>query len=143
MPHIQIDERRVGDFTVLTLRGRLVLDEGEAPLREHIDALIAEGRHHVVLNLHDVNYIDSSGVGSIVSKYLSLCRRGGNLKLVDLSDRTHRVLQITGLLPILPPFGSEEEALRSFAAEGAGTSPHEARSADPVATPGRPGPNRP
>lgn len=115
MPHIQIDERRVGGITVLTLRGRLVLDEGDAPLRAHVDALIAEGRTEVVLNLHGVNYIDSSGIGSIVSKYLSLRRRGGDLKLVDLSDRTRHVLEITGLLPIFLPFGSEEEALRSFA----------------------------
>lgn len=115
MPHIQIDEHRVGEVTVLRLRGRLVLEEGDAPLREHIDALIAAGRTEVVLNLHDVNYIDSSGVGSIVAKYLSLRKRGGDLKLVDLSERTHHVLEITGLLPILLPFGSEDEALRSLA----------------------------
>jgi anti-sigma B factor antagonist len=114
MTQMQIEERRVGDVTVLRLRGRLVLEEGEAPLRAHIDGLIAEGRTEIVLNLHDVNYIDSSGVGSIAAKFLSVRRRGGDLKLVDLSDRCHHVLDITGLLPILMPVRTEAEALRSF-----------------------------
>src|SRR5215212_8198354 len=115
MQHIHIEEHQAGDVTVLRLHGRLVLEEGEAPFREHIDRLIAAGRTDVVLNLHDVNYLDSSGVGSIVAKYLSLRRRGGDLRLVDLSERCHHVLDITGLLPILMPLRTEEEALRSFA----------------------------
>jgi anti-anti-sigma factor len=115
MTYMHIEERRVGEVTVLRLRGRLVLEEGEAPLRQHIDALIAEGRTDIVLNMRDVNYIDSSGVGSIAAKFLSVRRRGGDLKLVDLSERAHHVLDITGLLPILMPIRTEEEALRRFA----------------------------
>jgi anti-sigma B factor antagonist len=115
MTYMQIEERRVGDVTVLRLRGRLVLEEGEAPLRKHIDALIAEGRTEIVLNMHDVYYIDSSGVGSIAAKFLSVRRRGGDLKLVDLSERCYHVFDITGLLPILMPVRTEAEALRSFA----------------------------
>ena len=115
MTHMQIEERRVGEVTVLRLRGRLVLEEGEAPLRAHIDALIAEGRTEIVLNLHDITYIDSSGVGAIAAKFLSVRRRGGDLKLVDLSERCHHVLEITGLLPVLMPVHTEDEALRSFA----------------------------
>ena len=114
MTHMQIEERRVGEVTVLKLRGRLVLEEGEAPLRAHIDGLIAEGRTEIVLNMHDVNYIDSSGVGAVAAKFLSVRRRGGDLKLVDLSERAHHVFDITGLLPILMPVRTEQEALRSF-----------------------------
>lgn len=115
MPHLQIEEHRVGDVTVLRLHGRLALEDGEAPLCDYIDGLIAAGRTEVVLNLHDVNYIDSCGVGSVVAKYMSLRRRRGDLRLADLSERCHHVLDITGLLPILTPFQTEDEALRSFA----------------------------
>lgn len=115
MSRIQIDERRVGDVTALTLSGRLVLDEGDAPMRERIDALVQEGRVDIILNLQNVNYIDSCGVGSVVAKFLSVRRRGGDLKLVCLSERCRHVLEITGLIPILAPLDSEEEALRKFA----------------------------
>ena len=112
MSRMQIAERRVGDVTVLKLTGRLVLEEGDVPLRERIDALIQEGRVDIILNLQDVNYIDSCGVGSVVAKFLSVRRRGGDLKLVSLSERCHHVLDITGLLPIFEPLDSEDEALR-------------------------------
>jgi anti-sigma B factor antagonist len=112
MSRMQIAERRVGGVTVLKLKGRLVLEEGDVPLRERIDALIQEGRVDIILNLHDVNYIDSCGVGSVVAKFLSVRRRGGDLKLVSLSERCRHVLEITGLLPILAPLDSEDEALR-------------------------------
>jgi anti-sigma B factor antagonist len=115
MSRIQIDERRVGDVTVLTLTGRLVLEDGDAPMRERIDALIREGRVEIVLNLQKVNYIDSCGVGSIVAKFLSARRRGGDLKLVCLSERCRHVLDVTGLVPILAPLDSEEDALRKYA----------------------------
>ena len=115
MSRIQIDERRTGDVTVLRLTGRLVLEDGDAPMRERIDALVQEGRVDIVLNLQNVNYIDSCGVGSVVAKFLSVRRRGGDLKLVCLSERCRHVLEITGLIPILAPLDSEDEALRKFA----------------------------
>ena len=115
MSRMQIDERRAGDVTVLTLTGRLVLEDGDAPMRERIDALVQEGRVEIILNLQNVNYIDSCGVGSVVAKFLSVRRRGGDLKLVCLSERSRHVFEITGLIPILAPLDSEEEALRKFA----------------------------
>ena len=115
MSRIQIDERRAGDVTVLRLTGRLVLEEGDAPMRERIDALVQEGRVDIILNLQHVNYIDSCGVGSVVAKFLSVRRRGGDLKLVCLSERCRHVLEVTGLVPILAPLDSEEDALRQFA----------------------------
>jgi anti-anti-sigma factor len=112
---MHISEQRIGDITVLNLAGRLVLEEGDVPLRESIDALIGEGRVDVVLNIHDVTYMDSCGIGTLVAKYLSVRQRGGNMKLVCPSARCHHVLEITHLLPIFETYTSEEAAVHSFA----------------------------
>ncbi len=109
-----LSERRIGDVTVLTLGGRLVIDEGDVPLRNRIDALIAEGRIDVVLNIHDVTYVDSCGLGALVEKFVGLRRRGGHLKLVCPTDRCRRVLEITHLLPIFELYESDDDAVRSF-----------------------------
>ena len=114
MARIDIVERPIGDVILLTLAGRLVLEEGTDPLRERIDSLIQRGRLDLILDLHGVTYIDSCGVGTVVAKYLSLRRRGGDLKLLNLSERCRHVFTITGLLPVLEPFESEEAAVRSF-----------------------------
>lgn len=116
VPLMKLTERRIGGVTVLALAGRLVLDEGDVPLRERIDALIAEGRIDVVLNVHDVTYMDSCGIGAVVEKFVGLRRRGGHLKLVCPTDRCRRVLEITHLLPIFEVYETEDDAVRSFAA---------------------------
>jgi len=116
MATIQVSERRVGDVTVLTLAGRLVLDEGDAPFRERIESLVTEGRLDIVLNVHDVTYMDSCGIGALVEKFVSLRRRGGHLKLVCPTDRCRHVLEITHLLPIFEVYDSEERAVHSFSA---------------------------
>ena len=116
MSRIQIDERRVGDVTGPDAhRTELCWMQGDAPMRERIDALVQEGRVDIILNLQNVNDIDSCGVGSVVAKFLSVRRRGGDLKLVCLSERGPHVLEITGRIRILAPLDSEEEALRKFA----------------------------
>ena len=120
MPPLQIVERRVGEVTFLTLAGRLILDEGENPLRERIDALIREGRTDVVVNLHDVTYLDSCGIGALVAKCVSLRKAGGDLKLLCPSDRCRRVLEITGLmLRVFEVYQTEEEVLGRVAARHA------------------------
>ena len=111
MPHMHISERRVGDVTILTLKGRLVLEEGDAPLREHIDALIREGRVAIVLNAHDVTYMDSCGIGALVAKYVSLRQRGGSLKLVSPSRRFQHLLDVTHLVSVFDTYDSEEAAV--------------------------------
>jgi anti-sigma B factor antagonist len=113
---LTIAERRVGDVTILQLTGRLVLYEGELEFRQCIDGLVAAGRVKVIVDLHGVDYIDSAGVGSLVAKYLSVRRKGGNVKLLHLSARSHRVMGITRLLSVFETFDSEEEALNSFGA---------------------------
>jgi anti-sigma B factor antagonist len=112
---LTIAERRVGDITILELKGQLVLYEGEVEFRKNIDALVADSRVKIVVDLHDVDYIDSAGVGSLVGKYLSVRRKGGNVKLLHLSARSHRVMGITRLLSVFETYDSEEEALQSFA----------------------------
>jgi anti-sigma B factor antagonist len=113
-----LNERRVGDVTLLKLGGRLVFDDGDTALRSRVDELVSEGRLQLVLNLKDVTYIDSCGVGVLVAKFLSVRRHGGDLRLLSLSPRCHHVMEITRLLGIFDTFDSETDALASFAAGG-------------------------
>jgi anti-sigma B factor antagonist len=109
-------ERQVGDVTVLELEGRLVYDEGDEQLRSRINELVARGRLKIVLDLRGVTYIDSCGLGSIVGKFVSVRRKGGDVKLLNLSPRSHRVIDISGLLRVFETFESEADAVTSFAA---------------------------
>jgi anti-sigma B factor antagonist len=111
-----ITERRIGDVTLLRLGGRIVFGDGAAELRARLNDLLDEARLKFLLDLRDVTYIDSFGVGVIAAKYVSVCRKGGAMKLLRLSPRTHRVMNISGLLKIFQSFEDEEDALRSFAA---------------------------
>jgi len=115
-----IDERRIGDVTILKVDGRIVYGDGAQELREYIVNLMDQARLKFLLDLRDVIYIDSFGVGVIAAKYVSLRRKGGDLKLVHPSARSHRVMTISGLMKIFESFDSAEDGLRSF--ENAG--PH-------------------
>ena len=110
-----ITERRVGDVTVLRLGGRIVFGDGASELRARLNDLLDEARLKFLLDLRDVTYIDSFGVGVIAAKFVSVRRKGGDMKLLRLSPRTHRVMKISGLLKIFESFESEEEGLSSFA----------------------------
>lgn len=114
---LYIDERTVSGVTVLDLRGRLVLDETDY-FRRKMDDLIEGQRLLVVLNLKDVTYIDSAGVGMMVGKYLSVRRKGGDMKLLHLTPRSQRVMTITKLLTVFEAFDSEEKAIAAFAHSG-------------------------
>jgi anti-sigma B factor antagonist len=114
---LEIAETRAGDVTVLRLSGRLVADEEDFIFAEHVDGLVAEKRLHIVVDFHDVTCIDSGGVGTLVAKFLSVRRRGGDLRLVRVTDRTRRVLEITRLLSVFQVFESPEEAIRSFSVD--------------------------
>jgi anti-sigma B factor antagonist len=111
---LQITERRRGDVTILDLAGRVVLGEGDAPFRQAIEALVKEKRLKIVLNLRDVTYIDSAGVGVMVGKLVSLRRQGGDIKLLTLVQRNLRVMTITKLVTVFEIFESEDEAVQSF-----------------------------
>jgi anti-anti-sigma factor len=109
-----LSEQKIGDVTVLRLGGRIVFGDGAPELRMHINDLLDEARLKFLLDLRDVTYLDSFGVGVIAAKYVSVRRKGGDIKLLCLSPRTHHVMRIAGLLKIFEAFESEEDGLRSF-----------------------------
>ena len=109
-----LKERRVGEVTILDLKGRLVLDDGDDELRDRIAQLSDEGRINVLVNLQDVTYVDSCGIGVLISKYVSLRRKGGSVKLMNLTPRSHHLMEISRLLSVFETYESEEQALKSF-----------------------------
>jgi anti-sigma B factor antagonist len=114
---LEIVETRAGSVTVLVLTGRLVADEGDFLFVECVNALVADGRARIVLDLSQVTSIDSGGVGTLVAKLLSTRRVGGDLRLARLSERTRRVLEITRLMNVFHVFESVDAATRSFTVE--------------------------
>jgi anti-sigma B factor antagonist len=111
-----IEERIVGDVTILDLKGKMTLGEGDELLKDKINSLIHQGQKKLLLNLESVPYIDSAGLGEIVRTYTTVSRQGGNLKLVNLTKRITDLLSITKLLTVFETFDSEPEALKSFKA---------------------------
>jgi anti-sigma B factor antagonist len=111
---LDIVETRAGSVTVLELKGRLVADEADFHFIEYVNALVADGRVRLVLDLHEVIGIDSGGVGTLVAKLLSARRAGGDLRLAALSDRTQRVLEITRLLNVFHVFETVDAAVSSY-----------------------------
>lgn len=112
-----LKERRVGNVTILDMKGRLVLDDGDDELRERLGQLADEGRLNLVLNLKDVTYVDSCGIGVLIAKYVSMRRKGGDVKLLNLTPRSHHLMEISKLLGVFETFESEDKALASFSRE--------------------------
>jgi anti-sigma B factor antagonist len=113
---MQIEERGVGDVMVVDLKGRLTMGEGDELLKDKVNSLVNQGHRKIVLNLADVPYIDSAGLGEIVRTYTTVSRQGGSLKLLNLTKRITDLLSITKLLTVFETFDSESEAVRSFSA---------------------------
>jgi anti-sigma B factor antagonist len=113
---LQIAERQAGEVTVLDLDGRLVFDDGDALFRAHVNDLMARGRLKLVVNLAGVTYIDSAGIGVLIGRFLGVRRRGGDMRLANLTARSHRVMTITHLLNVFEVFESVVAAVASFTA---------------------------
>src|SRR5262252_828831 len=113
---MQIDERVVNGVTILDLKGKMTLGEGDELLKDKINSLIQQGHKKLVLNLEGVPYIDSAGLGEIVRTYTTVSRQGGSLKLLNLTKRITDLLAITKLLTVFETFDSESDALKSFSA---------------------------
>jgi len=111
---MQIEERSAGDVIVLDLKGKMTLGEGDELLRDKINSLVLQGQRKIVLNLEDVPYIDSAGLGEIVRTYTTIGRQGGHLKLLNLTKRITDLLSITKLLTVFETFDNEADAIRSF-----------------------------
>jgi anti-sigma B factor antagonist len=112
---MQIDERVVGDVTILDLKGKMTLGEGDELLREKVSSLVSQGKKKLILNLDGVPYIDSAGLGEIVRTYTTVSRQGGKLKLLNLTKRIEDLLSITKLLTVFEVYEDEAESLQSYA----------------------------
>jgi anti-sigma B factor antagonist len=113
---IKIEERQIGHVTVLDIAGRLTIDQAAQHLKDKINSLISQTRTNIVLNLENVPYIDSGGLGQLVASYGSVMRGGGVLKLMKVGSRNHDLLSITRLVTVFESFDSEAEAVQSFKA---------------------------
>jgi anti-sigma B factor antagonist len=111
---MEIVERTVSDVTVLDLKGKMTLGEGDELLKDKINSLLAAGKKKLLLNLESVPYIDSAGLGEVVRTYTTVSRQGGSLKLLNLTKRIEDLLSITKLLTVFDTFDSEAEAIKSF-----------------------------
>ena len=109
--------RQVDQVTVLDLSGRIVLGEGSIQIRDAIKDLLAKGQKNILLNLSEVNYIDSSGLGELVSAYTSVRNAGGELKLLGLTKKVHDLLQITKLYTVFDVKDDEASAVSAFSAK--------------------------
>jgi anti-sigma B factor antagonist len=111
---MDIKERVVESVSVLDLSGKIVLGEGDMQIKERIRDLLSDGQRKILLNLGDVSYIDSAGLGALISTYATVKREGGQLKLVNLTKRVQDLLAITKLITVFDTFDSEKEALDSY-----------------------------
>ncbi len=106
--------RQVEDVIVVDLSGRIKLGEGSSVLRDTVKDLLAKGHKKILLNLGDISYIDSSGIGELVSAFTSARNQGGELKLLHLTKKMHDLLQITKLYTVFDVKDDETEAIRAF-----------------------------
>ena len=111
---MKIDERAVDGVTILDLQGKMLIGEGDELLRERINQLVENGTERIVLNLAEVPYVDSAGLGEIVRCYTTVSRKNGKLKLLHLTKRIHDLLSITKLLTVFETYDNEADAVRSF-----------------------------
>lgn len=114
MSDITISERQAGDVTILDLDGKVTIGEGSVALRSAIRRLLGEGKSKILLNLGGVGYIDSSGIGELVSSFTAVNKEGGTLKLLNLTQKIQDLLAITKLLTVFDVFEDEGNALSSF-----------------------------
>ena len=111
---MKITERLVGDVIILDLEGKILIGEGDDQLREAVTKLADAGKSKILLNLAEVPYVDSAGLGEIVRCYTTVSKKGGKLKLLNLTKKIQDLLSITKLLTVFEVFEAEDEAVRSF-----------------------------
>ncbi len=114
MAELNIRERQAGDVTILDMDGKITIGDGNVALRSAIRRLIEEGKKKILLNLGGVGYVDSSGIGELVSSYTTIQREGGQLKLLNLTQKIQDLLGITKLLTVFDTYDEESKALNSF-----------------------------
>src|SRR5215831_17979486 len=112
---VVLGTRQVGDVTILDVAGRITLGEGASTLRNAIRGMAKDGHRKILLNLAEVNYIDSSGLGVLVSAFATLANQGGQVKLLNVMSRVKDLLLITKLYTVFDVFDDEAAGIRSFA----------------------------
>jgi anti-sigma B factor antagonist len=110
-----LNTRQVGDVSVVDVAGRITLGEGSSALRDTLREMVTRNQKKILLNLGDVSYIDSSGIGELVSGFTTVANSGGTLKLLNLTKRVKDLLQITKLYTVFEVHEDEAAAVRSFA----------------------------
>ena len=111
---MKIVERQVDDVVILDLHGKILIGEGDDALREAVTNQADSGKTKILLNLAEVPYVDSAGLGEIVRTYTTVSRKGGKLKLLNLTKKIEDLLSITKLLTVFETYESEDEAINSF-----------------------------
>ena len=114
MAELSVNERQAGDVTILDMSGAVRIGEGSIALRDAIRGLSETGKKKILLNLAGVNYVDSSGIGELIANYTTVSRQGGQLKLLNLTDKIQNLLVITKLVTVFDSYDNEAEALKSF-----------------------------
>ncbi len=111
---MKIETRTVGDVHILDCSGKITLGEGTMAVRNSVRDVLKNGGKKIILNLADVNYIDSSGIGELVSSYTTVTNQGGKLKLLNLTKKIQELLAITKLLTVFSVYNDEQQAISSF-----------------------------
>ncbi|MEJ7700764.1 MAG: STAS domain-containing protein [Pyrinomonadaceae bacterium] len=114
MAELNLTERQAGDVTILDMNGKVTLGEGSVALRTAVRRLLGDGKKKILLNLGSVGYIDSSGIGELVSSFTAVNKENGTLKLLNLTQKIQDLLAITKLLTVFDVYDSESDALSSF-----------------------------
>ncbi|MBA3714629.1 MAG: STAS domain-containing protein [Pyrinomonadaceae bacterium] len=114
MAELNIRERQAGDVTVIDMEGKITIGEGSVAVRSAVRRLLEEGKKKILLNLAGVSYVDSSGIGELVSSFTTINREGGQLKLLNLTQKIRDLLAITKLLTVFDVYEDESTALNSY-----------------------------
>ena len=109
-----IETRTSGPVTILDIHGKITIGEGSAEVRNMVRELLQAGKKDILLNLGDVSYVDSSGIGELVSSFTTVSNQGGQLKLLSLTKKLKELLAITKLLTVFDSYENEQDALASF-----------------------------
>ena len=109
--------RQMGDVTIVDLNGQIKLGEGSSVLRDTVKGLLGKGQKRILLNLGGISYIDSSGIGELVSAFTSVRNQGGEMKLLHLTNKTHDLLQITKLYTVFHVLDDEKAAIAAFGSQ--------------------------
>ena len=111
---VKLTTRQVNEVTVIDVSGRITLGEGSSLLRDELRSLIGSNRRKILLNLADVSYVDSSGIGQLVAAFTTVSSQGGQLKLLNLTKRLKELLQLTKVISIFEVFDDEKKAVVTF-----------------------------